>query len=191
MIGTRSLVLLTTALVLGCGEGVRVDEQRALQKGMTIARTAGETLKGRLQAAMAEGGPAHAVEVCSSVAQHLMDSLAQVHGARIRRVSHRVRNPAGQPDARDMRVLEDYLGRIRAGEDPAALEVRVSAEGDSVHYHQPILITSPLCLVCHGAEGEGLDPGAYAAIQARYPEDQAVGFAPGELRGIWSIRWKR
>lgn len=67
----------------------------------------------------------------------------------------------------------------------------VRAHGDSIAYYRPIFISSPACLKCHGSAGEGLDSAAYAVIQQRYPLDQATGYVLGDLRGMWSIRWKR
>jgi len=43
-----------------------------------------------------------------------------------------------------------------------------------------------MCLACHG---DNIAPEVTAAIRAHYPEDQATGFATGQLRGAFSIRW--
>jgi hypothetical protein len=46
--------------------------------------------------------------------------------------------------------------------------------------------TAPVCTTCHGAT---VAPDVAAAIAARYPEDRATGFSPGDLRGAFSIAW--
>jgi hypothetical protein len=43
-----------------------------------------------------------------------------------------------------------------------------------------------LCLVCHG---ETLAPEIAAQIAAQYPEDQATGFADGDLRGVFWVEF--
>jgi hypothetical protein len=47
------------------------------------------------------------------------------------------------------------------------------------------------CLKCHGSPGMELDSAAHALITERYPCDAAVGYALGEFRGYWSVRWPR
>ena len=53
-----------------------------------------------------------------------------------------------------------------------------------VGYVEPIHL-QPLCATCHG---ESIEPTLLEAIRSRYPEDQAVGFRVGELRGLfWAV----
>ena len=49
------------------------------------------------------------------------------------------------------------------------------------------ITTQDLCLKCHGKLGETLAVADYAVIKDLYPADDAIGYASGELRGIWSI----
>jgi len=39
------------------------------------------------------------------------------------------------------------------------------------------------CLLCHGAP----EPALKAEIDRLYPQDQATGFRPGELRGAFTV----
>lgn len=50
-------------------------------------------------------------------------------------------------------------------------------------YVEPIL-TQPLCLTCHG---KVLAPEVAARIRELYPEDEAVGFEVGDLRGVFWV----
>jgi hypothetical protein len=51
-------------------------------------------------------------------------------------------------------------------------------------YVEPIYL-SPLCVTCHG---EAVEPALLERIRALYPDDAAVGFRVGELRGLfWAI----
>jgi hypothetical protein len=43
--------------------------------------------------------------------------------------------------------------------------------------------TSP-CLTCHGS---ALKPDVAAKVKELYPEDEAVGFASGQLRGAFTL----
>jgi hypothetical protein len=48
------------------------------------------------------------------------------------------------------------------------------------------IVMQPQCLACHGQD---LAEPVSAAIEERYPEDQATGFVAGELRGAFLIEW--
>jgi hypothetical protein len=46
------------------------------------------------------------------------------------------------------------------------------------------------CLACHGP-ADSIAPAVKQVITARYPNDQATGYAIGELRGAISVRVPR
>jgi hypothetical protein len=50
-----------------------------------------------------------------------------------------------------------------------------------VGYVEPIYV-QPLCVTCHGAT---LAPDLQAKIDELYPNDQATGYAAGDLRGVF------
>jgi hypothetical protein len=54
-----------------------------------------------------------------------------------------------------------------------------------VGYIEPIYMQS-LCLTCHG---ESLAADVAEEIKRRYPEDQAIGYKPDELRGIFWLEY--
>jgi hypothetical protein len=59
----------------------------------------------------------------------------------------------------------------------------------AVHYLKPIFIQAEGCLRCHGVPGQTLLPEASALLSDRYPQDQATGYGPGDLRGAWHLSW--
>lgn len=166
------------------------EEEVALVRGREIATSGFQLLSGALTRAMAEGGPLHAVQVCARAARPLTDSLATAHGVRLKRTSHRLRGPHNAPDAHELEQLKAYLAAVDAGTAPASLAGRVHLLGDTVAVSLPILLNMPACLKCHGGLSD-LDSEAHALIEELYPGDRATGFALGDLRGMWSIRWKR
>jgi len=176
----------------GCSSAFsEAEEKAALEKGASLADASFKALSAQLQHAMKEGGPAHAVDFCSLNALSIVDSLSAAHGAQIRRTSDRIRAPHDRPDAEETRYLQAMLEEWKAGATAADLSARAVVHGESVAYYQPIFINSPACLKCHGIPGENLDASALAVINERYPDDQATGYAMGDLRGMWSIRWAR
>jgi len=57
-----------------------------------------------------------------------------------------------------------------------------------MRYYRPISLVAT-CLACHG-KLEQISPSVLAAIRKIYPEDQAVGFQEGDLRGTVVVTFK-
>ncbi len=157
-------------------------EQQAVAQARAAAQHLGQTLRGRLMAAMAEG-PEAAVRVCADEAQALTAQAAAERGARVGRTSSRLRNPANQGPEWPRAWL------AHQGERPAA-QVTPStgiAEGDpaAARFVAPIAIEGP-CLLCHGP-AEGIPQDVQAILRERYPGDRATGYRVGDLRGaLWA-----
>ena len=144
------------------------------------------SLQGELFAAMKTGGPVKALEVCRARAPEIARDAAAGTPWRIARTSVKFRNLANAPDAWEAEKLEEFRKRLAAGEGVAAIEAFevVETEGrPSFRYMKAIGTASP-CLTCHGA---ALKPDVAAKLKELYPEDKAVGFAPGQLRGAFTL----
>ncbi|MEQ8860523.1 MAG: DUF3365 domain-containing protein [Pseudomonadales bacterium] len=172
---------LSGMVVPGAGAGVaddRLDESRA------IALEFQKTLGGALKLAMADGGPVSAISVCAEVAPAIAARMSAETGATVSRTALRVRNPENAPDADAVEVLEQFRARIAAAE-PGPIEHLGPNGAGGTRYLRAIPL-DPLCVACHGAV---LAPDVAAAVAARYPDDRATGFEPGELRGAFLIDW--
>jgi hypothetical protein len=136
-----------------------------------------------------KGGPEGAILVCRDKAPQLAKAASEETGWSIRRVSLRNRNPRAVPDAWERAALEDFDRRAASGEPPITLEkAEVVTDGGKQYYrYMRALPTQPLCLNCHGAP-EQLAPAAVEKLKALYPDDKAVGYRPGEIRGAMTIR---
>ena len=141
-------------------------------------------LSGRLQEAIRERGAAGALEFCNVEALPLTAQVAREQGMEVTRTSLRLRNPANAPDAVDAEALGWFQERLDAGEAFPGMHVR-RLEGGGYPHYQP-LITAGLCLQCHGAR-ESLTADVQQALDQRYPEDRAVGYAEGEWRGLLRV----
>lgn len=158
------------------------------EKGQEIALATFGALSSQLKAALQEGGVAHAVQYCNTVAYPLVDSLSAVHDAEIRRTTLKVRNPADAPTEAERTVLEAYHAQAAAGEELKPVVQAVDEQ--TIAFYAPIKMQG-LCLSCHGKLGETLQPADYAVIKSLYPEDEAIGYSDGDLRGMWSISFQR
>lgn len=202
---TRARVtLLLAALVVGCGgesstpapstspdereapapspasEQTEPPEAAALQRANAAADALGRTLRGRLLAAMSEGGPPAAMQVCADAAQGMAEDVAREHGARVGRSSLRLRNPANEAPP----WVAEWLAS--QGERPAeGVEGFARVEDGRARVLRPIAVEGP-CVNCHGPR-EAIAPEVTAILSERYPDDRATGYAVGDLRGaLWA-----
>lgn len=155
-------------------------EAEALQRANAAADALGSTLRARLLAAMSEGGPPAAVQVCADAAQGMAADVAREHGARVGRSSLRLRNPSNE-------APEWVAEWLRAqGERPAAgVEGFARVEDGHARVLRPIAVEGP-CVTCHGPS-EAIAPEVAAILRERYPEDRATGYSAGDLRGaLWA-----
>ena len=163
-------------ILLTASAGASADTtQAAASRGAELLAPFKRELKEALQQGLAEG-PVAAVDVCQLRAPEIAASYS-TQGVEIGRSSHRLRNPANA--ARDWMqpVIAAYLAQTGGSAAPQVVKLG----DDRIGYAEPIR-TQGLCLACHGSN---LAPQLAAAIDARYPDDQATGFAEGELRGIF------
>lgn len=140
-------------------------------------------LKPQLKAALAAGGPTHAVEVCASEAPRIADSLSDQSGWSVRRVSLKARNASRAiPDDWERTVLEQFDMRQAAGEEPA--EIHYGEHTGSNYRYMQAQGVEGLCLVCHG---ESLAAPVAETLDRYYPDDQARGYQIGQVRGAISV----
>ncbi|MBK7861961.1 MAG: DUF3365 domain-containing protein [Archangiaceae bacterium] len=132
----------------------------------------------RLTEAVGQGGPARAIDVCSTEAPALAAQVGHEQGVEVGRTSFRLRNGQNAPRPWARATVEAGEGRKAAASSEAVFDL-----GDRVGVLAPIPV-APLCLGCHGPT-QALAPDVSAALAARYPGDRAVGFAEGDLRGFF------
>jgi len=181
------VVLLASLLVAGAtawGDDPEVpviEGPASLQDAGRAARAALLPLKqglmGALKGALQES-PASAIEACKLAAPGITEGAAR-EGMEVGRTSHKTRNPANDPEPWMRPLLDHYRETPRSPQPARVLDLGARGVG----YVEPIY-TQELCLTCHGG---AVDADLQALIRARYPEDRAVGFAEGELRGLFWV----
>jgi hypothetical protein len=174
---TRSVVVGTTfaiglaLLVVGC---TKLDEKKYLDAGAEAVLPFKRGMKTALMSGLRDG-PSKAIGACRVEAPKLA-AEASTGGVRVGRTSTKLRNPSNAPKAWMEPVLERYEAAPDARE-PAV----VAIDRNTVGYIEPIYL-QPLCMTCHG---QAIDAELQATLDELYPEDQATGYAPGELRGVF------
>ena len=175
------------AVLAGClaANGLFAAEVDRAAEGRAIAAGFGAELRSALQSAMAEGGPLAAIRVCNEDAPRIARAAAAESGAEVGRTSTRLRNPDNRPDAHEQAVLEAFAAQLAAG-TPESPPSQLDTLPDGRVRFMSAIIVQPECLGCHG---ESLAEPVAEAIDRLYPEDQARGYQPGELRGAFTITW--
>jgi len=136
-----------------------------------------------------KNGPEGAILVCRDKAPQLAKAASEETGWSVRRVSLRNRNPRAVPDAWERAALEDFDRRAASGESATTLEKAeiMVEDGKRSYRYMRALPTQPQCLNCHGSP-EQLSPAVMEKLKALYPDDKAVGYRPGDIRGAMTIR---
>ena len=199
----RILLLLSfTILIAACSaetDKAARDEQLAVkpdssEKSLDVERNRAKAaigafataLQAELKNAMKHGGPVNAIGVCNTTAMPITESVSLERGLELSRVSLKNRNPANAPEEWQKEILESFENRRAAGEDPASLAWSGIAEVDGKQQFRfmKAIPTGALCLQCHGTN---ISPEVKAKLAGLYPEDKAIDYSAGDIRGAFVV----
>lgn len=184
-----TLVLLASSLtvlpVLASAEQ-QIPSEEVKQARALIKSFAGD-LQSVLKTAMKSEGPIKALEVCNVQAGPIADKSSAASTWDIARTSLKARNDSNVPDAFEFAVLQQFEQRKAAGESLQTMEyAEVVQQGDKIvyRYMKPIP-TGGLCLTCHGSK---IADDVSNKIDKLYPNDKAIGFSAGDIRGAFTLQ---
>jgi hypothetical protein len=184
-----SMAPLLVALA-GCGASQTTPDRRVpglLEDAAAVTTEFQQQLGRALRAAVAKGGYADAISTCAQAAPAIAGSFARPD-RRVYRVGTRVRNPRqGTPDEIDRRLLEQLATQPR-GAQAWELERNAAGQATGLRVARAIRVGADLCLKCHGSPDD-LAPGVPDVLRATYPNDQAIGYKLGDLRGAFVVRY--
>ena len=181
---------LQTKLCALCLLGLSVLQAQAqdsdmLTQSRAVTQAMLKELGQKLQSSMAEGGPINAIGVCHLQAPDIANRASTNNQAKISRVGTRARNPVmGVPNDWQAKALAQFDAALARGEKPADIEFAETvntSSGKEFHFAKPIVL-QPMCVSCHGSP-EQISPEVKAKLNELYPNDKAVGYQPGQLRG--------
>jgi hypothetical protein len=154
--------------------------------GQKYTATAKGVLGKKLVQAITEKGPDGAVEFCNINALPLTDSISLAHGAKIRRVSDKPRNPLNKANEKELVFIAGFKKKLASGK---AVEPILDTTDGQIDFYYPIT-TNAMCLQCHGAPEEQIATSTLAILNKLYPKDMAQDYQVNEVRGIWAINFK-
>lgn len=189
----RTLIILCISILLSTGCGKKTDQDTGKDVNILLMSASGKLivrfqkeLKSELVSAMSSGGPANAVSVCRVKAPEIAAAFSNEFWS-IRRVTDKNRNPDNLVDGHQLGVLMSFDNPAKTG--PAhSYEWIESADSKTFYFYMPIRVM-PLCTNCHGTEAD-IDPATRAALAELYPDDKAVGYKSGDLRGMFVVEVK-
>jgi len=153
-------------------------------EGKEMAMATAKKLGSNLSQKMKEGGVKEAVPFCNTMAYSLTEEMSKKYNAEIRRISDKLRNDKNKPNDEEKIIIDRYKNALAANKELKPV-VEIDASGNP-HFYAPIILQKK-CLACHGSVGNEVSVKTDSLIKSFYPNDKAVGFKEGDLRGIWSI----
>ena len=182
---------MLTKLCALCFLGLSVVQAQAQDSDMlslsrSISQSMLKELGQKLQSAMTEGGAVNAIGVCNTQAPEIAGRVSAQNQVKLSRVGTRARNPVmGVPNDWQARALAQFDAGLARGDKPAEMEfsetITKSDGSKEFHFAKPIVL-QPMCVACHGGP-EQISPEVKSKLIELYPNDKAVNYQPGQLRG--------
>lgn len=144
------------------------------------------TLVSEVTVAVNKSGAEKAIDVCHLKAlpmtQGTIAGLPRIK--EVKRTSLKLRNPRNAPDPAEALALQRVQKDLEAGTIPKVLVQQIDLGGGKSEWrvYRPIAV-APQCVTCHGPR-DSFPPELRARLTEKYPEDQAVGYAAGQWRGL-------
>jgi len=152
--------------------------------GLEYALGTKKVLGKNLMESIQKKGTLEALVFCNHRAIPLTDSMSTKFNASIKRVSDKNRNPNNKANKEELQYIAQFKKDLAEKKEiqPIAIE-----KGNQIQFYYPIE-TNTMCLQCHGTQ---IKPEVQKQILKLYPNDLAVGYGENEVRGIWSITFKK
>ncbi|WP_457679999.1 Tll0287-like domain-containing protein [Thermovibrio sp.] len=183
LLGLLALTLITASCAHQQVSLNKREEKEVVSIGNMAVKRLMTELKTNLGMALKEGGFPKAIDFCASRAQELTEKVnRELVVVKVKRVSDKYRNPKDKPTPQDLKVIKELKEDLKKGKLPKYV---IRKEGNYFVYYKPILV-APFCLNCHG-EPTRMSPEVLRVLKEKYPNDKALGYKAGELRGVFKV----
>ena len=105
----------------------------------------------------------------------------------IRRISLKYRNPANKPTKKEELILKSFEEKLQsgAGFNDLVFKQTITNYKEKTFTYIKAIPVKEVCLNCHG---DNVSKKVLKQIKINYPNDKAIGFNLGEIRGAFSVR---
>lgn len=184
------LVLLL--LLVGCGDNLLITPQEkavAEKIGHESSMIVLRTMMMKLMEEVQKNGTVAAAKFCAENAHGLTQEIQQElkKGVVIKRISQKNRNPQNAPNAQEEKAIDFFTTKIKNNSEVPGHHLVKNKEKEQVfvNYYRPLYV-APLCLQCHG-DPKNMSSDIQKILKSKYPQDKAVGFKPGDFRGVLKV----
>ncbi len=179
------LILGSILTLVSCDNSLSLKEKQEYTiKGKEITQATFKDLSSHLMQQMKLGGPTQAVPFCNVQAMPITHQMSEKYNVTIKRTSDKIRNSVNTASERELKIIEEYKLAIQKNKELFPI-VEID-KGGQKHFYAPIKLNAK-CLACHGTLENKLSIKTDSLIKSLYPNDKAVDYKEGDLRGIWSI----
>jgi len=186
----KTLTLLSISASLLLSAPNQESELKSIKKigkesSMLLLKTLGKNMKHNMKS----GGPIKALDFCSNEAYTLTQKINKQlpKGVSVQRVSAKYRSLLNKPTQSELAVLDSFEKMKESGVIlPKQLIQKVDA--NTYKYYKPLVIKKKVCLKCHGVLK---DSELKRQILSRYPDDKAMAYKMGDLRGAVVVTIKK
>lgn len=169
--------------VVSVAGAVELPKDRAKEQAKTAVHALHTMMKSNVKKRLKEGGVLSAAKFCGEESYGMIRALSEELGPElsIKRVSLLNRNPKSFPNENERGIVRAF-DLMEQGDAylPDAIVQLVDASTYKVYI--PSTMSSRNCKKCHGSEKE-IDPQVREYLNTRFPDDKAVGFRSGQVRG--------
>jgi len=166
---------------------VELPEVNYLEIGKELAMQTKASLGKNLIMAINKKGSDRAVEFCKTKAIPITDSMSVILDATIKRVSDKSRNSNNQANEAELAYINSWKEAKENGEEHRSLLTEIDEK--MVGYYP--IVTNQMCLQCHGTPEKQINTPTLSKIKKLYPTDNAVGYADGEIRGLFVVEMNK
>ncbi len=177
-----TLLALCCTAILSHSVHAATQEEQLKQEAAALIPPFAKHMMDTVQQAKEDGGPVAAVAACQTLAPEIANEHSNANW-KIGRTSLKTRNSDNAPDAWERSVLEQFAERAANGEDAKTISYAETVNGQF-----RLMKAIPLQEGCLGCHGNDIKPPIAEALKAKYPNDQATGYALGDIRGAFTLR---
>ncbi len=185
-----TFAFLSTSVFVGCSKpNLQTPTKQESKEVRAIAKKAikkvGGATKKAMQTTMKKHGVVAAAKFCSLKADKIVTKANKnlPKGVSVRKISTKYRNPSAKPTKLDKEILAKFEQDIKDKKKPKMVVLKLSDTHFKVY--KPVIIKGK-CLLCHG-DKTTRNAKAYEYIKKHYPQDKAVDFKLGDLRGAFLV----
>jgi hypothetical protein len=161
-------------------------KQKLSKEAIDLVKQFGNALKPALKKAIKTKGLEYAVEFCAVKAPEITKKINQQNKEwTIKRVSLKNRNPSAKPDNWERKVLKMFDKRQSNGESAKKMAYSEMVNGE--FRFMKAQGVQGVCLSCHS---KNIAKNIKSAIDKHYPNDKAIGYSLGQIRGAFSLSKK-